>query len=411
MAKRTTKGTVSFLIRKEKINAEGKAPLMLSYSLFNQRQRLALEKNYKRDVKIQPYLFDSKNNKAVYYDRSDAKKIYKDYFGDLENPIKFDYDRQFMTRHEVDEYNDKLTELRQLVKKGEEYHEANRLEYSSRDIIEWMKGELSGQTLAIREERKNYLIDYISEQIEATEATANRNTLKAQKTMLNHLLAFDTTKKTELEKVGRRYLQAFYNWLIEKGRLNGTAHTQIVKLKAFLNLARRDGFMVDLTYKDFTVKSAPMEVIALTYDEFKAVRDLDLSGDGHSKVWYNKEWIQVSHKTLDKARDLFVFGCLTGLRYSDIDNLKHENIKDGFLSLTVIKTKQKLEVPLVGMAYGILAKYNNPLRPLPKMSNQKLNLYIKEVARLAGIDEPTEIIRYSGAKEVRHVYPRHELIS
>jgi len=112
--------------------------------------------------------------------------------------------------------------------------------------------------------------------------------------------------------------------------------------------------------------------------------------------------VQVGYKTLDKARDLFVFGCLTGLRYSDIDNLRHENVKDGYLSLTVVKTK--LEVPMVGMAYDILAKYDNPLRPLPEMSNQKLNLYIKEVARLARITEPMEIVRYSGSKEVRDVF-------
>ncbi|HWK59260.1 MAG TPA: phage integrase SAM-like domain-containing protein [Parapedobacter sp.] len=411
--KKITKGAVSFIIRKDKTNADGKAPLMLSYSLFGQRQRLSLEREFKKDIKIHPYQFDVKNNRAVYFNRTEAKRIHKEYYRDLAAMIPFDYNRNFFTQHEADEYNSKLDELIRMVRGCEDYFEANQMTYTSTDVINQLKSMLKGGTLATKEDKKLYVVDYIKSQIAITEATANRNTLKAQKTMLNHLETFERTMKqrTPVESVGRHFMQSFYNWLIGKGHLNGTAQTQIVKLKSFLNLARKDGYQTDLTYKDFTVKSTQMEVIALTYDEFVAIRDLDLFGDGYTKIQYGGEWVQVGYKTLNKARDLFVFGCLTGLRYSDIDNLKHENIKDGYLSLTVVKTKQKLEVPLVGMAYDILAKYENPLRPLPEMSNQKLNLYIKEVARLAGINEPTEIIRYSGSKEVRHVAPKHELIS
>lgn len=407
MAKSNLKGTVSFLLRKDKVNSEGKAPLMLSYSLFGQRQRLSLERNFKKDVKIQPYLFDSKNNQAIYYKRDDAKKV------DRNSGEAFDYDRQFLLKTEVDDYNAKLAELMRIVKDCEEYFEANKMKYSSEDIIKALKVRLSGEQLAIKEEKKHYLTEYIKDHLSITEATANRNTLKAQKTMLNHLCEFEKAKKqhTEIEGVDRRYMQSFFNWLVGKGHINGTAQTQIVKLKAFLNLARKDGFKIDLTFKDFTIKASQLEVIALTYDEFTRLKDLDLSGGGYVKVFYGGEWVQASHKTLDKARDLFVFGCLTGLRYSDLNNLKHQNIKDGYISLTVVKTKQKLDVPLIGMAYDIIEKHQTALRPLPVLSNQKLNLYIKEVAKLAGIDEPTEIIRFNGAKERRTVHPKYELVS
>lgn len=411
--KKITRGTVSFIIRKNKTNADGKAPLMLSYSLFGHRQRLSLEREFKKDIKIHPYQFDVKNNQAVYYNRTEAKKVHRDHYGDSAVEIPFDYNRNFFTQHEANEYNSKLEELIRMVKSCEDYFEANQMTYTSTDIITQLKTMLKGGTLATKDNKKLYIVDYIESQIAITEATANSNTLKAQKTMLNHLTAFERIMKqrTAVENIGRHFMQSFYNWLIGKGHLNSTAQTQIVKLKSFLNLARRDGYQTDLTYKDFTVKSTQTEVIALTYDEFVAIRDLDLSSDTFTKILYGDEWIQVGYKTLDKARDLFVFGCLTGLRYSDINNLKHENIKDGYLSISVVKTKKKLEVPLVGMAYDILAKYDNPLRPLPELSNQKLNLYIKEVARIAGIDELTEIVRYSGSKEVSNVYPKHELIS
>src|SRR5690606_33110149 len=212
--------------------------------------------------KIHPYQFDVKNNRAVYYNRTDAKKIHKDYYGDLAAMIPFDYNRNFFTQHEADEYNSKLDELSRMVKGCEDYFEANQMTYTSADVINQLKSILKGGTLATKDDKKLYVVDYIKSQIAITEATANRNTLKAQKTMLNHLEAFERTMKqrTAVENVGRHFMQSFYNWLIGKGHLNGTAQTQIVKLKSFLNLARKDGYQTDLTYKDFTVKSTQMEV-------------------------------------------------------------------------------------------------------------------------------------------------------
>src|SRR5690606_6282081 len=109
--------------------------------------------------------------------------------------------------------------------------------------------------------------------------------------------------------------QSFFNWLIDKGQINSTANTQITKLKSFINLAYRDGLDVNRTYKDFTVKSNQMEVIALTYDEFKAVRDLDLTEKKFYELTLNDEIKKIGNKTLEKVRDLFLFGCYTGMRF------------------------------------------------------------------------------------------------
>src|SRR5690606_19392422 len=119
-----------------------------------------------------------------------------------------------------------------------------------------------------------FIVDYIKSEIDSSKSIANHNTIKNNTTMLNHLIGFEETNglRTELKNVDRQYLQSFFNWLIDKGQINSTANTQITKLKSFINLAYRDGLDVNRTYKDFTVKSNQMEVIALTYDEFKAVR-------------------------------------------------------------------------------------------------------------------------------------------
>ena len=47
---------------------------------------------------------------------------------------------------------------------------------------------------------------------------------------------------------------------------------------------------------------------------------------------------------------------------------------------------------------------------LPRVSNQNLNYSIKDLCKLAGIDKPIEIVRFSGKKRLVSVYPKYELI-
>lgn len=49
--------------------------------------------------------------------------------------------------------------------------------------------------------------------------------------------------------------------------------------------------------------------------------------------------------------------------------------------------------------------------PLPVISNQKFNKYVKELCKLVGIDDPIEIIRYKGAIKQSTIYKKHEIIS
>ena len=48
---------------------------------------------------------------------------------------------------------------------------------------------------------------------------------------------------------------------------------------------------------------------------------------------------------------------------------------------------------------------------LPVISNQKMNDYIKELAELAGINEPVHETYYVGAKRIDTVTPKYELLS
>jgi len=148
---------------------------------------------------------------------------------------------------------------------------------------------------------------------------------------------------------------------LKKGINNTTVAKQLSTVKTFLNFAKRQGIEISDKYRDFKIKRETLEVIALTNEEFEKLYNLNLS----------------KNRKLDQVRDVFCFSCATGLRYSDLDQLKREHIKEDEIIINIKKTKERLSIPLNPYSVAILAKYKDQLKPLPVISNQKMNDYLK----------------------------------
>jgi integrase len=108
------------------------------------------------------------------------------------------------------------------------------------------------------------------------------------------------------------------------------------------------------------------------------------------------ENVILEKEKLDRARDLFVFSCYTGLSYIDLINLKPSNVIIGIDGEYWIKTSRQktdtpVNVPLLRPVFSLIEKYKNNVlisnkgRLLPYLCNQKLNEYLKEIATLCGI--------------------------
>lgn len=104
----------------------------------------------------------------------------------------------------------------------------------------------------------------------------------------------------------------------------------------------------------------------------------------------------LSNDRLDRIRDVFCFCCLTGLAFTDADNLRREHITtDEHGTLWIHKSREKTSVmsriPLLPYPIKVLGKYKNDLelqvkgKLLPVPSNQKMNAYLKEIADICNI--------------------------
>ena len=182
---------------------------------------------------------------------------------------------------------------------------------------------------------------------------------------------------------------------------NSTIGKQLSFLKWFLRWAFKKGLHLNNAYDSYKpkLKSTQKKIIFLTWEELNKLREFE---------------IPAAKQALDRVRDVFLFQCFTGLRYSDVFNLRKSDIKGDHIEVTTVKTSDSLIIELNNHSKAILDKYKDVAfeddKVLPVITNQKMNDYLKELAELAGIDEPVRQTYYRGNERIDEVTPKYVLL-
>jgi integrase len=239
--------------------------------------------------------------------------------------------------------------------------------------------------------------DYFIAQTKSVKTKGTIYHFECSKKILQNFEKFSKTA-ISFECINNRFYENFKKYLIEElNYLNNSVGGQIKNLKAFLNYcSRNDLTEVKLNVKDFKTIREDVDIIALSEIELFQL--------------YNCDDLTQPQRI---ARDYLCFECFTGLRFSDIGRLKHENIKDDFIVLRTQKTRDNLYIPINVFAKEILERYkgmydDSPLPP--SYTNQKTNQYIKEAAKKAEIDDLTMVEKFSGSKRITLTQPKYKLI-
>jgi integrase len=187
------------------------------------------------------------------------------------------------------------------------------------------------------------------------------------KSVRNHLKDYD--EHPSFEKVGENWLTAYMNYLRNTCDMrNSTVEKHLNYLKWFLRWSVKKGYNDNNIFDSFKpkLKNVKKKVIFLTWKELNQLRDFT---------------IPETKKYLERVRDVFLFCCFTGLRHSDVYNLKRSDVKDSHIEITTIKTADNLIIELNNHSKNILDKYKDVAfednKALPVISNQKMNDYLK----------------------------------
>ena len=215
----------------------------------------------------------------------------------------------------------------------------------------------------------------------------------------NHLLDFD--KKLSFEKFDEEGIANLVDFLGKKGMKNSTINKQLGFLRWFLRWCYEKGYHHNHTFEYFKpkLKNAPKQVIFLTEKELEQLETLA---------------IPQKYASLGVVRDVFLFCCYTGLRYSDVYNLTWEDIHHGKIEIVTIKTADRIQIEFNRKSQAIIDKYTDVHLPnkkvFPVISNQKMNKYLHELCKLAKIDTLIKSTHYEGNKRIDDVQPKYELV-
>lgn len=222
-------------------------------------------------------------------------------------------------------------------------------------------------------------------------------TISKFRTIRKHILALRPDIK--MSDFNNTFYIKYVDYLLSVAGMKNTSAMKCWKvLKWFLRWADKSGYLPNKDYQDFSPHLkivSDKEVVYLTWDELMKVYSLTFP--------YGK-------RHLERVRDVFCFQCFTSLRYSDVAKLKREDIEGDIIKVVTEKTGDTIRIELNKYSRAILEKYKDDERPLPVPTNQRMNIWVKEVCFLAEINAPITAVYYKGSERIEEVHPKYELI-
>lgn len=214
----------------------------------------------------------------------------------------------------------------------------------------------------------------------------------------NYQKIYNHGKEIKFDDITLDWYHSFVQMLQDEGKAFNTIGCQIKNLKSFLRTTYSKDIHRNTIYlnEDFIAMREETDSIYLTEVELQKIYKLNLR----------------SNLRLDSIRDLFVLACYTGLRYSDFSDLKPTDVvkvkSDYILTVKTQKTGKTVSIPLKKCVVEILKKYK---WNFPKaISNQKMNVYLKEIGKLAKINTKVELSKTYNNQSKSIIKPKCEFI-
>lgn len=351
--------SVHFILKKDKMDKEGYAPIYAKVTINNQRIELSINK------KVQPKQWLSKEE--IVKPNSEENKVTNSLIEGMKTKLYLVYSSLLSTNEALNAENFKSA-----------YY-----------------GEDKKQIPSLLEITKQH-----NEQFEKMVGIKySYGSLKNYKTSLRFLAEFIPTyhnkKDIPLKDVNYKFCESFFAFLttVKTCKQNG-ANKQIQRLKTIINYAIKLGYLQTNSLNSFSLEFTPVNKIALTMEELLRLQALELN-----------------RVVLQNVRDVFLLQCYTGLSYGDVKRLAMKDIHrisetEYWIKMSREKTKIGFTVPLLPQAMFILMNYlgkEETTKPiLPVLSNQKMNDNLKLLQELAGINKnlTTHLARHTFATTV-----------
>lgn len=301
-----------------------------------------------------------------------------------------------------------MAALRTLAHFKEYYHAPGREEFFAvldREFYKDMAGEPT--------HREVLFLDYLQIYIDRYDKVRDYKTTQRYVTARNKLAEYEKSRRTRLKfsDVNIDFYNDFQAWFYSM-KYSDNYFGSIIKV---IKQAYREARFVDklhsfedISHKDFVTVSAESDNVYLDENELSAIYHLEITEERIKAAYPNLTAGQVRRKSesLNIIRDRFLIGAYTGLRVSDFSRIGEMNIDDNYIRITTDKDRSSVVIPLHPIVKEITSRFN----PSISVSDQKMNMHIKEIARLAGITKKVLLNKHIGGKVVQQYVEKCDAI-
>jgi len=216
-------------------------------------------------------------------------------------------------------------------------------------------------------------IKYFDDYVTNFKSKGKIGTYKKVKTILEKLKEYLNHKDINFEDIDVHFLKNYEYYLLEvkKNSIN-TVHSNIKAFKTLFNKAIDESLISHEKnpFKAFKLKTEKVHVSYLTEEELTKIEDLQLNGD----------------LVMEQHRKLFVFACYTGIRISDLLQLRWSDYDGERLKFIVGKTNNILTIRIVDKPKEILSYFED-------ICTSKLNgsLIFPFIKNNIDFDDPNEV--------------------
>ena len=284
--------------------------------------------------------------------------------------------------------------INSLVKKLRDILYTFKLENGTNPSRDYVRSKMKDESLPTTATLQDYLKEFIGfKNKEVKNGNLKPQSMTDYINLRGSIQEFEKTtkKKLQLTDVTEDMVNRFKTHLTTKRLLNNNSLKKRLKsFKIFLNYCESKKYLkLNFDYSRIKVKTYDPTIVTLTEDEFKQL-----------KAWEPGKY--------QKVKDLFIFGMLTSLRYSDLISIREHHIINDNIAIKSEKTDIQQIIPLTKLSREILERYNYNLN---LYRTQTYNRLLKKMGQESGIfSEEVVLVEQRGNQKLEIRKPKWQCL-
>lgn len=263
--------------------------------------------------------------------------------------------------------------------------------------------------------------EFFGEYVKRRRQNSMWNTAKQYITAYRWLCEYEKKTKTKVRftDVSLRFYERFRAWFQAEGYSLNTLGTVVKCFKVAYRDARDVDGLHDLhetEKRGFSSANYPAKTVYMSLDELQRIADLEITPNTLLATFPelatedNSQKANLARKaaSLNVIRNKFLLGAYTALRVSDFNHLRDVHVDGDFFRITTQKTGAAVVIPI----HPVIRKMmDEGFDITTRVSDQKINKHIKEIARMAGITQLVEGTKLIDHRAVVGYYPKCDIIT